>query len=63
MNAITKQELEKARPDPAGFAEMPPAKQQPKRDLNEPGLAQLASAIEADQLSIVLEKELARTGI
>jgi hypothetical protein len=38
MNAITKQELEKAGPDLAGFAKMPPAQQEAKGDLNEPVL-------------------------
>jgi hypothetical protein len=40
MNAITKQELEKAGPISgwAIFAEMPPAQQRLSRDLNEPVL-------------------------
>jgi hypothetical protein len=38
MNTITKQELEKAGPDRADFAKMPPAEQELKRDLDEPGL-------------------------
>jgi len=38
MNAITKQELEKAGPDLAGFAKMAPAQQEAEGDLNEPVL-------------------------
>jgi hypothetical protein len=38
MNAITKQELEKAGPDWAGFAKMPSAQQEAETDLNAPVL-------------------------
>jgi hypothetical protein len=38
MNAITKQELEKAAPDWAGFAKMPPAQHEAEADLNAPVL-------------------------
>jgi hypothetical protein len=38
MNTITKQELQKAGPDPADLAKMPPAEQELRRDLDEPGL-------------------------
>jgi hypothetical protein len=38
MNAITKQELERAGPDLPGFAKMPPARPEAEGDLNEPVL-------------------------
>jgi len=38
MNAITKQELVKVGPDPAGLAKMPPPQQDAVGDLNEPVL-------------------------
>ena len=48
MNTITKQELEKAGPDPAGFAKLPPVKQELKRDLHEPGLDNHNAAVSTE---------------
>ena len=49
MNAITKQELEKAGPDLAGLSKMPPAQQEAEGDLNEPLLDDQNSDVRTEE--------------
>jgi hypothetical protein len=61
MNAITNRELESGGPttaDLAAFAQMPPAQQEIKRDLNEPVLDNHNSDVRTEEKQLASDRSL-----